>query len=468
MTSSHQQSNAGASSLRPELKNVLSSLTVHLDDELLRYRRQVRGQAPIPSPRIKPTQTAKSLDLIAVPAQPAAQTSDGPTSNIRRSVPIPPPPPPNPFLKSSQIESSVPSTNQSPAASARSNVTAASPEAAQANSPADALAQPTPDDKASPNASLEAFFSEPNAVPPEARSDDSLSSAAAESVAPELALHQTQTSPDGYLESSEELLKSLAADADADPETIETPPKPYNPTSGKATLPLKLGTLLLLLTASAGIGYAIINPSILAPARSWFAARTAPAEPDPTTLPSPSERSADSDFVPPGPDLSSREFVDLDLDRLSTLKVDPSAPATPLPSQSGLPTPATTTAPAITTAPATTTAEPSPSATAGGTSPSPTAPATVPSPAADTTVTTPTSPSPTAATGSNYYVVASFTGDASLTKTRTVVSDAFVRNFNDGTYIQVAAFDNEASAQQQRQALQQQGLTVQIYGPTDE
>ena len=461
MTSSHQQSNAGASSLRPELKNVLSSLTVHLDDELLRYRRQVRGQAPIPNPRIKPTQTAKSLDLIAVPAQPAAQSSGGPTSNVRRSVPIPPPPP-NPFLKSSQIESSVPSTNQSPAASARPNVTAASPEAAQANSPADALAQPTPDAQASPNASLEAFFSEPDAVPPEARSDDSRSSAAAESVAPELALHQTQTSPDGYLESSEELLKSLAADADADPETIETPPKPYNPTSGKATLPLKLGTLLLLLTASAGIGYAIINPSILAPARSWFAARTAPAAPNPTTLPSPSEGSTDSDFVPPGPDLSSREFVDLDLDRLSTLKVDPSAPATPLPSQSGLPTPATT------PSPATTPAEPSPSATAGGTSPSPAAPATVPSPAADTTVTTPTSPSPTAATGSNYYVVASFTGDASLTKTRTVVSDAFVRNFNDGTYIQVAAFDNEASAQQQLQALQQQGLTVQIYGPTDE
>jgi hypothetical protein len=65
-------------------------------------------------------------------------------------------------------------------------------------------------------------------------------------------------------------------------------------------------------------------------------------------------------------------------------------------------------------------------------------------------------------------VVTGFTGDASLTKARETISDAFVRNFRDGTRIQLASFTNAAAAQQHAQDLQQRGVAAQVYGPTDE
>ena len=170
------------------------------------------------------------------------------------------------------------------------------------------------------------------------------------------------------------------------------------------------------------------------------------------------------DFVPPGPDLSAREFVDLDLDRLSTLEVDPTSPAVaPSVTPGTLPRPADGSADGSTVPGATGQPTAPPSAVAADATATPAPAAANASPAA----TSPVTAAPTPA-GSNYYVVMGFTGDASLTTAREVVTDAFVRNFSNGTYIQVAAFDNEAGAKAQIEALQQRGLTVQLYGPTDE
>ncbi|MEM8614498.1 MAG: hypothetical protein AAGF93_20980, partial [Cyanobacteria bacterium P01_H01_bin.105] len=73
-----------------------------------------------------------------------------------------------------------------------------------------------------------------------------------------------------------------------------------------------------------------------------------------------------------------------------------------------------------------------------------------------------------AVTGSNFYVIASYTGDASLDKARELVPDAFVRNFQSGARIQLAAFDNRAQAEDQVGFLTQQGAVVELFGPTNE
>ncbi|MEO0540773.1 MAG: SPOR domain-containing protein, partial [Cyanobacteria bacterium P01_A01_bin.105] len=183
-----------------------------------------------------------------------------------------------------------------------------------------------------------------------------------------------------------------------------------------------------------------------------------------------------NDFAPPGPDLSSREFVDLELDQLSTLKVDAAAPAA-APPIADSPSPSTP-APGIPTSPLpppASTAAPSSAQTPTSQTPTSQTP-TSQTPVSEASAVPSTSGTPAlgadastaAVTGGNYYVVTRFTGDASLAEARGVVSDAFVRNFRDGAYIQVAAFDNEASAQQQIKELQQRGLTLQLYGPTDE
>ena len=464
---------------------------VHLDDELLRYRRQIRGQASIPSRRVQPARTHQSLDLISVPARPAAASASAASAgNVPAHPPgrpVPPPPPPNPFLKRS-----APAALLANDLAAMSAATPAAPDMQtphtqmasppDADAPAKTLAADTDQTLATGTASLDtaapSLPTQPTVTdlahdpsPSEEHSSERGSPtiadpAEAQPPTPELALQQTVAQPDGYLESSEALLKSLADEADLPPtDPAERPPTPYNPNSEKSSLPLKQGTLLLLLTASAAVGYAIVNPAVLAPARQWISERTAAPAPEtaselpPTGESVPTSPGA-SDFTPPGPDLSAREFVDLDLSRLSTLEVD-GTPSAPLPAAptGQLPTPSTGT-PAAPAASSPTTPE-----TAA------TAPATAPPPAAAppaTTTPATTTPSSSTAAGGNYYVVTSFTGDASLSQARDVVSDAFVRNFSDGTYIQVAAFDNEASAQEQIKALQQRGLTVQLYGPTDE
>jgi hypothetical protein len=343
--------NLSADLPKPQLKTVLSNLNVHLEDELMRYRRQLRGQAAAAKPAPAP-----SLDLISVKASAA------------------PPPPPNPLLVS---QTALPEASAAPA-------------------------------------------------PPEVP-------------APDLALHPDQVSPESYLASSEALLQSLAEER-LEPEAPEppTPVEPYHP-GRRSRMALWLGLLLLLLVSSLGLGYVMMNPAVLSPLRNWVKARLPEAAETPSAPAPAEEPPADR----PLPDLSTREFVELDLENLSTLDINstgtPPSLSTPIPGQSGLPTDGTVTTPV--------------------TPPAPLPPSPVPP-----------SPAPTSAVpvGTSYYVIADYTGDASLAQVRTVVSDAFVRAFKPGSRIQVGAFDNAASAEQFVQALKQRGVTAQVYGPTDE
>jgi cell division protein FtsN len=67
--------------------------------------------------------------------------------------------------------------------------------------------------------------------------------------------------------------------------------------------------------------------------------------------------------------------------------------------------------------------------------------------------------------GDRYYVVTDYTGDPSLNQARQAVSDAYVRNFNDGAKVQMGSFTDAASAEQLAQDLQQQGVPAKVYHP---
>ncbi|MEM9482245.1 MAG: hypothetical protein AAGA83_00985 [Cyanobacteria bacterium P01_F01_bin.116] len=391
----------------PQLENVLRNLNVNLEDELMRYRRQRHGRVPPPPP---PRRTAqlKTIDLISVPATPGD------------SVPIesatPPPPPPNPFLKQQLSEPEE------------------DPELAELEQ---MMVQDTSTEEVSG-----------------AETDEEL-----------LPVPVSDMPTEGYLESSEELLKSIAEEQ-TEPESV---PEPYSPERKNNSL-LKLAGLVLVLLGGIGVGFAITYPSQLQNLRSqlWPAGEPddieltetadTPAEPA-SPLPSadPSDASVDG-YKPPGPDLSTQEFKDLDdVQDLVTLELDTpnSTPFPPVsnPAQTPIPTTPAVGQPAQ---------SPALSSSAAPGTPAPATTPPAPAPAAAPT------PATTPAAGSNFYVVSAYTGDASLNKARELVPDAFVRNFNAGARIQLAAFDNQAQAEDQVAALTQQGAVVELFGPTNE
>ena len=156
--------------------------------------------------------------------------------------------------------------------------------------------------------------------------------------------------PDGYLESSEELLKSIEEEA------------PFRVRRRADLLdllltPLGVGSMLLLLLSSATVGFLIMNPGTLSALFSPDADLAVnPASPDPSSpISGPLMRvpTTPIDSAPPSPDLSAEEFRDVNLNTLSTLPSGSSAAAqrsahssdrpiaqsAPTPTQTGAPAP---------------------------------------------------------------------------------------------------------------------------------
>jgi len=308
-------------------------------------------------------------------------------------------------------------------------------------------------------------------------------SSSADSLAPAI------TSPQDYLASSAALLRSTPAQADS------SSPAPAG--SGRTpvlwrhlTTPLGLGTLLLLLVGSGGLGYVLTNPATLE--HLWQGRQSQEAEAPQTAETPVATTESQTPFESWGPDLASQEFIELNLNTLSTLSSQLASPAPAVPPAAetapGAETEAnadSTTHEADTTRPVPPDAAPTPAATAGPTPaqprtisrrPAPTAtpssaPAPQPSRAAtpaprSTTARSTAAPSPAAASVSpNHYVVADYTGDQSLAVARQVVSDAYVRNFPMGARIQLGAFVDAESAQSLVNQLQSQGIAARVYTP---
>jgi hypothetical protein len=292
------------------------------------------------------------------------------------------------------------------------------------------------------------------------------------------------THPDDYLESSEHLLQSLAAE--------EEQAQAERTFMNSLVTPMGLGSLVLLLLSSAMFGYLLMNPSSLA--RLWRGASESSAPL--TTNPSTSQSSETN----PQPNLAGEEFPDLNLDSLGTLKAPttgttnspqrlhgkpasqpkvtekPAAKAekpatstpaespseanrTPLPPAGETPLPATT-APTETAPPVVEAPPAKPAATAPK-------PATKPAPSSPKPATAPSSvPIAPKSASHGYKVVIPYEGDRSLEAARKVSPDAYMRNFQDGTAkVQVGAYGTAADAEARVQELRKQGISAEVYQP---
>lgn len=233
--------------------------------------------------------------------------------------------------------------------------------------------------------------------------------------------------PTPYLDSSEKLIESLL-DVPPMPDPVSTAFKPR-----RKTVSLLAGAILGLggLVAGLGASYLMSNPQMAQRVMNGLRGSAGAVATDPQKT-----------FDPPGPDLSVEEFVDINIDSLSSLHMpqpglDPQAAPSGLSSSALPPSPATSTAlPPI--------ANQNSNSTLGGIQA-----AVIPA-------------------NATYYVTVPFTTEQALSGIRQSVAEAFARQFKVGSRVQLAAFDDLVSAQQFIKDIKTQGITAQVYGPTDE
>jgi len=243
--------------LHPKLQRALGCLDTRLDEELARYRRQKAGHSVPPVDGLKRKQ-APNLDLMAIASIASATDRANPMS-------VPP-------VLSAE---SIPLRGDAPVIE--------------------------PD-----------LSSDLAVIPPHAdlKTDGSLIYSLPD-VERDRRLADSSTPPDDYLESSEELLRSLAreeAHVQVERGFLES-----------LLTPLGVGSMLMLLLSSAMFGYVIMNPSSLSGLGQIFARREVIPSPVPTSAPG-----AQGD-ISNSPPLDAQEFVDLGLGNLNTLKTRPTS-----------------------------------------------------------------------------------------------------------------------------------------------
>jgi hypothetical protein len=255
--------------LHPVLRATLESLDVQLDEELSRYRRLQSHQRLKQAGRVKQRPQPNALAVGAVSG----------TSQLRASETLP------------QTAGTVAPPTKPPS----------KPEALHAQ-PLSALA-------IAPDVTPVTPGELTSTTPPAASADLRLQ--------PEQSLAKPdELAPDNYLESSEELLKSIAEEealrAEREPRLLES-----------LLTPLGIGSMLLLLLSSVTFGYLVMNPSSLNALSGQRVANgnnAASTEPSSNMVPnSPGGSAATTPEELAGPDLSSQEFQPLNLDTLSSI-----------------------------------------------------------------------------------------------------------------------------------------------------
>jgi hypothetical protein len=244
--------------------------------------------------------------------------------------------------------------------------------------------------------------------------------------------------------------------------------------------PLGLLSMLLFFLSCMGLGYLLNSSENIAPLpsfnwQSWL--KKTPEEPtsQPTALPI----TTPTVIISVNPDLTSREFIDLDLNTLSNINPK----ATPLPT----PSPAMTIPPVPSPVDlnknpnnksnpvssglnnlSTTLLPPPPTTSPQVISPSPNntiSPSASVSPKnSPPSVTNSPNPLPLKSNDGFYYVVTKYVDEASWQQVRTIITDAYIREGSDGSrQIQLGAFNDEKSARRFVQELQEKGLVGQYY-----
>lgn len=395
-------------SLHPIIKDALASLDVQLEDELKRYRRKKAGKSVFPTRGFSNnTQTPPPVELISLPVMGEAKEPQLPPK-MENSTHI---------LPQSNINiTQLPIVTLPPA-----------------NTQAPPDIQPHPEKTLS--------FPEP-----------------------------TFAEPYDYLQSSEALIKSL----DEKPPTY----RKKSPAKENIFNPLGVGSILLFLLSCVTLGWVIINYRAnnisFASLRNLFLSATTPVAQNPNST-SEINKTKKLPPLPNTPNLAAQEFVDLNLKNISNLAITKPSPT---PAASSTPTAASTASPSPAATPA---AQPSPNATKSTTSAvsGNLTTALLPNPSAGagnvlSIQSAPVSPSPQATKSTSvanknnntfYYVVSQYKGDQSLQKARSIVADAYLRDFPQGTQIQLGAYKDATTAEVIVQQLRKQGLDAVIYRP---
>lgn len=411
--------------LSPQLRAVLTSLNVDLESELNRYRRNrfIQDAADIDDTFADLEQD--EFDLPSVESAAVKPVQDLPV--------FPPPVPPNKKIVAASQSSSpefsqghepgdAPTDERGRGQTVASNALSVRGKAANAASslPSSGFASTGASENEPIKSDIEAALSPLKTT--DTTSND--------------LLNPEKTAPQGYLASSEKLIESLQ-DVPSMPAPVDTTLRPK-----RKTVSLLAGACLGLFGLVAGLGasYLMSNPLVAQQLANRFNGKDATVA-----------TASKSTFDPPGPDLSSREFIDIKMDNLSSLEM-PQSPLDP----SNKPDVAVPLADASSSLPPISS---QPSSQPGGQTA--TAPSASQLPVETQAVVIPA--------GSNYYITAPFSTEQGLIEVRQTVDEAFVRRFADGSNrIQLAAFDNLSSAQQFIEELKVQGVTGQIYGPTAE
>lgn len=421
--------------LNPALQAALGSMDVQMEEELARYRRQKAGLPVMPSPSWESTQPPGPIGLIdldPVASSVAAATTAAKERTSQEQTP--------------QILENAPSSTDTP----------------ETYSPTDEYpptvpltADSEPDEENSVRSSEAAGWESPQAP--------------ATSVGGDLVYQGAiPDPPDDYLASSEQLLRSL------DEEEAQIGKK--RSIRDNLLTPIGVSLMLLLLLSSAAVGYILLNrssSSYLGFGRSKNSPTSTVAQSSIQKLQVTSNTAAEPP-IPNSPNLASQEFVDLNLNNLSTLKTSPSPSTIPLPPASPKPvarqaTPSPIPTPVSNGRPQDLVSALVPLSLAPMLVPSPTAPA-APAPAAKKTP--PASATPTQV-GANYpklqknfyYVMTKYESDRTLPNVRKIAGDAYVLKFPEGRRIQIAAFYKESEAKEFVQELQKKGVYAWVYHP---
>ncbi len=262
--------------------------------------------------------------------------------------------------------------------------------------------------------------------------------------------------PDNYLESSERLVKSL------DEETT-SPNKSNSRFQDQMMNPLGIGSILLLLLACITFGYVIWqNRTSLTIANLRRIINPTATEVSQTSKPNRNGISNGSKLppIPNTPNLASQEFVELDLNTIGMLNPNKPQNQVIVPNPSKLAQQLPQTAASPTTKP--TTAAPPLNLTAA-LLPSP--PAVHQSSTVENASDQKKSSTAIQLEDKYYYVLSEYLGDESLQKARKIVSDAYLRDFPQGTRIQLGAYKDQTTANLIAEQLRKQGIEVQVYKP---
>ncbi|MEM8641434.1 MAG: SPOR domain-containing protein [Cyanobacteria bacterium P01_G01_bin.54] len=253
----------------------------------------------------------------------------------------------------------------------------------------------------------------------------------------------SQDPPQDYLQSSEQLLKTLD----------KTPPSTQTTAKRPHLTGWYVGTAALLMIAAALVGI------------SWQRSRLQLAQqtPSATEVEIPTSSSA------PPTDIAEREPLDIDGPNLAV----PPGEAEPTDAPPAPPANATTPQPQASPAnrPPLTNQKPNLVTALLPESPqlqSPTATQAPDSQSLDNAAPTPNPANVAAPPPANdrlYYVLMDYTADTDLTRARLAVQDAYPRQFSHGLKIQMAAFDNSADAQDLVNRLQAQGIVAKVHQP---